>query len=213
MALEERPGCVAFGLGHPRGAVKVVLALLDVLPELVLAVPVLERAVVDPGDEVLNRGRLGRLAGAGRGRHATPLGWAVVDVTGLAVTARFSCPSITAVVGSILPLSRSSLVLDALISADVGRVALERSRSRRRGVTGDGPDRKPTVSDEEILAVFKNATDSVLKAGEVAEQLSIGWRAVYDRLRALEEEGLLKSKKTGARSAVWWHPGHTSTEE
>ncbi|EMA66346.1 hypothetical protein C461_11949 [Halorubrum aidingense JCM 13560] len=76
----------------------------------------------------------------------------------------------------------------------------------------DGPGRKPTVSDEEILAVFVNADDPVLMADEVAESLPIGRRAVYNRLRSLEEQGTLKSKKTGARSTVWWYPGYTGTE-
>ena len=99
--------------------------------------------------------------------------------------------------GSLNTDQLAKRTLDAPVTADVGRLALERCRSRRRGVTDDGPGRKPTVSDEEILAVFENAADPVLKAGEVADQLSIGRRAVYDRLRALEEEGVLKSKKTG----------------
>jgi len=77
----------------------------------------------------------------------------------------------------------------------------------------DGPGRKPTVSDEEILAVFENADDPVLMATEVAEPLPIGRRAVYNRLQSLEEDGILKSKKTGARSTIWWYPGYTSTEE
>ena len=76
----------------------------------------------------------------------------------------------------------------------------------------DGPGRKPTVSDEEILAVFVNADDPVLMADEVAESLPIGRRAVYNRLRSLEDQGVLESKKTGARSTVWWYPGETSTE-
>jgi Fe2+ or Zn2+ uptake regulation protein len=75
----------------------------------------------------------------------------------------------------------------------------------------DSPGRKPTVSDEEILAVFEKAEDPVLMADEVAESLPIGRRAVYNRLRSLESEGFLRSKKTGARSTVWWYPGHTST--
>jgi hypothetical protein len=37
-------------------------------------------------------------------------------------------------------------------------------------VIDDGPDRKPTVSDERILAVFEKAADLVLKASEVAGQ-------------------------------------------
>jgi len=76
----------------------------------------------------------------------------------------------------------------------------------------DGPGRKPTVSNEEILAVFVNAEDPVLMADEVAESLPIGRRAVYNRLRSLEEQGVLQSKKTGARSTVWWYPGYTATE-
>lgn len=76
----------------------------------------------------------------------------------------------------------------------------------------DGPGRKPTVSDDEILAVFVNAEDPVLMADEVAASLSIGRRGVYNRLRTLEEQGVLKSKKTGARSTVWWLPGDTQTE-
>ncbi len=78
-------------------------------------------------------------------------------------------------------------------------------------MSSDGPGRKPEVSDEEILAVFKDAEDPVLMAEEVAEELPIGRRAVYDRLRKLESEGILKSKKTGARSSVWWYPSHTET--
>jgi GTP-sensing pleiotropic transcriptional regulator CodY len=77
----------------------------------------------------------------------------------------------------------------------------------------DGPGRKPTVSDEEILAGFENAEDPVLIADEVAESLLIGRRAVYNRLRSLEEQGNLKSKKTGVRSTVWWYSGHTTTDK
>ena len=77
----------------------------------------------------------------------------------------------------------------------------------------DSPGRKPTVSDEEILAVFEKAEDPVLMADEVAESLPIGRRAVYNRLRSLEEQGVLKSKKTGARSTVWWYPSYTTTDK
>jgi len=77
----------------------------------------------------------------------------------------------------------------------------------------DGPGRKPTVSDEEILAVFKDSNDPVLMATEVAEPLPIGRRAVYNRLQSLEEDGILKSKKTGARSTIWWYPGYTTTKQ
>lgn len=71
--------------------------------------------------------------------------------------------------------------------------------------------RKPQVSDDEILSVFREADDPVLIASEVAEHLPIGRRGVYDRLKKLCEEGRLKSKQVGGRSTVWWYPGHTNT--
>lgn len=73
----------------------------------------------------------------------------------------------------------------------------------------DGPGRKPRVSDEELLAIFRDSDDPVLIAKEVAENVAIGRRAVYDRLGKLEEQGLLESKKLGGRTTVWWLPGHT----
>ena len=76
----------------------------------------------------------------------------------------------------------------------------------------DGPGRKPTVSDDEILAVLRKSSDPVLTATEVAEQLPIGRRAVHKRLRELAEEGVLESKDAGSGSRVWWLPGSTSTE-
>lgn len=76
----------------------------------------------------------------------------------------------------------------------------------------EGPGRKPQVSDQEILQVFQDADDPVLIASEVAEHLPIGRRGVYNRLKSLEEEDLLRSKKVGGRSTVWWYPGHTETE-
>mgnify|MGYP002763197637 CR=1 FL=1 len=77
----------------------------------------------------------------------------------------------------------------------------------------DGPGRKPTVTDEEILTVFIESKDPVLMADEVAESLPIGRRAVYNRLKSLDKKGVLKSKKAGARSTVWWYPGHTATQD
>lgn len=75
----------------------------------------------------------------------------------------------------------------------------------------DGPGRKPTVSDDEILAVFRNSADPVLTSSEVAEELPVGRRAALKRLRAIEDSGELRSKEAGSGSRVWWLPGHTST--
>ena len=71
--------------------------------------------------------------------------------------------------------------------------------------------RKPTVSDEEILTVFRDSDDPVLIASEIAEKVDIGRRAVNYRLEKLESEGVLRSKSVGGRSTVWWLPEHTDT--
>lgn len=76
----------------------------------------------------------------------------------------------------------------------------------------DGPGRKPTITDEEILEVFRNSPDPVLTASEVADQLPVERRGVLDRLKNLEDEGVLQAKKVGGRSKVWWYPGYTSTK-
>lgn len=74
----------------------------------------------------------------------------------------------------------------------------------------DGPGRKPTVSDNEILDIFRNSSDPVLTAPEIADHISISRRGILDRLRTLEENGTLRSKKVGERRTVWWYPEHTS---
>ena len=63
--------------------------------------------------------------------------------------------------------------------------------------------RKPTVSDEEILSILVTSDDPVLAATEVSESLSIGQTGTYRRLRRLEEEGLVASKKIG-QGRAWW---------
>jgi len=72
---------------------------------------------------------------------------------------------------------------------------------------------KPRVSDEEILQTFRQSPDPVLTASEVAAELPIKRRSVYDRLSQLEEAETLKSKKVGGRTTVWWLPGYTSTAD
>ncbi len=67
-----------------------------------------------------------------------------------------------------------------------------------------GPGRKPTVSDEEILEVFQRASDPVLTTKEVAEEIGIGRRGTFDRLRKLTNNGSIEMKKVGETGAVWW---------
>lgn len=73
----------------------------------------------------------------------------------------------------------------------------------------DGVGRSPSVSDEEILEVFREAADPVLTASEVAAELPIERRGLLDRLKDLEEGGRLQSKSAGGRSTVWWDPEYT----
>lgn len=68
------------------------------------------------------------------------------------------------------------------------------------------PGRKPRVSDEEILAVFRAADDPVLSTGEVTEHLPIKRSATYKRLDTLREEERLAGKEVGSRANVWWIP-------
>lgn len=75
----------------------------------------------------------------------------------------------------------------------------------------DGPGRKPTVSDEEILDIFRNSSEPVLTASEIADELPLGRRAVFKRLRNLADQNILESKGTGSGGRVWWLPGHTTT--
>lgn len=69
-----------------------------------------------------------------------------------------------------------------------------------------GPGRKPTVSDEEILDVFRKSSDPVLTTNEVADEVGLGRRGTFDRLRQLAEDGPLEMKKVGETGAVWWSP-------
>lgn len=72
------------------------------------------------------------------------------------------------------------------------------------------PGRKPRVSDADVLAVFRTASEPVLSTSEVATALPIKRRATHDRLRALVESGTLARKQIG-KSAVYWLPGETAT--
>ena len=69
------------------------------------------------------------------------------------------------------------------------------------------PGPKPSVTDEELLQLFHEATDPVLSTAEVAERVTLARRSVYDRLKSLRDDGRLKGKKVGGRTTVWWVPG------
>jgi len=66
------------------------------------------------------------------------------------------------------------------------------------------PGPKPTVTDEEILSLFRETDDPVLSTAEVTEHISLKRRSVYDRLSALAEQGRLSQKEIGGKNTVWW---------
>lgn len=68
------------------------------------------------------------------------------------------------------------------------------------------PGPPPATTLEDTLAVFEELEHpfTPLTAPEVAEELGCTRRTAFDKLQALAERGDLNSKKTGARSRVWW---------
>jgi len=68
------------------------------------------------------------------------------------------------------------------------------------------PGREPTVSDEDILEVFRQATDPVVTTKEVSEAINLGRRGTLDRLKSLEDDNQIRKKRIGEKAIVWWDP-------
>ena len=68
------------------------------------------------------------------------------------------------------------------------------------------PGRKPRVTDDEILQLFRDTDDPVLSTAEVTEQVSIKRNGTYKRLSALRDDGQLTGKNIGGRNTIWWIP-------
>lgn len=69
---------------------------------------------------------------------------------------------------------------------------------------GSKPGRKPRVTDEEILQLFRDTDDPVLSTGEIAAELPIERSGTYKRLSKLRDQGKLRGKKIGGRNTVYW---------
>jgi len=65
--------------------------------------------------------------------------------------------------------------------------------------------RAPMIGDDEIVEVFREASDPFLGTQEVADKLPIGREGALKRLRTLENEGRLRGKKIG-NVLIWWLP-------
>lgn len=68
------------------------------------------------------------------------------------------------------------------------------------------PGRKPRVSDDEILQLFRDTNDPVLSTAEVTDELPIKRSATYKRLSVLRDDGQLTGKDIGGRNTIWWIP-------
>lgn len=79
--------------------------------------------------------------------------------------------------------------------------------------TSNKGGRKPRVTDEDLLDVFRTTTDPVLSTAEVSDRVPIKRRGTLNRLRALEEQGELESKQIGGRNTVWWLVEDPGSEE
>lgn len=66
--------------------------------------------------------------------------------------------------------------------------------------------REPTITDDDVLDVFRGATDPFLTTKEVSDELELGRRGTYDRLTDLADEGKLERKKVGESAIIWWLP-------
>ncbi|WP_313693260.1 PAS domain S-box protein [Halorarum halobium] len=80
-------------------------------------------------------------------------------------------------------------------------------------MTTPGPTPEITLTD--TLAVFtaQERQGTPLTASEVAAELDCTRRTAHRKLEALSERGDLNSKKTGARSRVWWRPPDRSPDD
>lgn len=75
------------------------------------------------------------------------------------------------------------------------------SEERKRSDTGEFSSE---VSEQDILLVFDSTEDPFMTAKEISDELPITRDAVLRRLKDMEDEGLVGSKRTGARAVGWW---------
>lgn len=59
------------------------------------------------------------------------------------------------------------------------------------------------VTDEELLSLFLRLDGPVFSSSELAEEVRIGRAGVHKRLKEMEEQGWVGSKRVGGGRA-WW---------
>jgi len=61
-----------------------------------------------------------------------------------------------------------------------------------------------TITDNEIIEYFAEASDPVFSAGECAEDWDMTHEGARGRLNSLVDSGRLETKKPGSRTRVYW---------
>lgn len=76
---------------------------------------------------------------------------------------------------------------------------------------GRGPDREVTRSD--VLDAMRSRSDPrhPWTASELQDEIGCSSGTVYNRLRELDTQGRIETKKVGARARIWWIPNTDAT--
>lgn len=75
------------------------------------------------------------------------------------------------------------------------------SKERKRD---EGGKFEGEVTEQDILRVLNRSEEPVLTASDIADELPVGDKAVYLRLRDMHDDHLVGRKKVGGRAVVWW---------
>ena len=78
---------------------------------------------------------------------------------------------------------------------------MDMSKERKRD---EGGQFEGEVTEQDILKVLNSADAPVLTASDIADELPVGDKAVYLRLRDMHDRGLVCRKEIGARAVAWW---------
>ncbi|WP_042662150.1 helix-turn-helix transcriptional regulator [Haloferax sp. ATB1] len=71
----------------------------------------------------------------------------------------------------------------------------------------------PTVADVTAKVHDIGPPGTPVTTPEVAEGFDCTTRTIYNRLSSLVEDGVLRTKKVGANSRVWWRPAATDRRQ
>lgn len=66
--------------------------------------------------------------------------------------------------------------------------------------------RPKKYTDEELIEAVENSELPFCTASELAEQMSVTNSAILKRLKELESDGRIESKRVGSRAKVWYLP-------